>query len=197
VRKLLLLMLFPIVLLSALLLAPLTALAAGPAVRVDDPDDVTGRRLLDIKSATNQAEDWGGTLENGMFSIQAFEPIGQGNFLTRRGAVPYATIRIIVRYTKVHPGPDYIFTLRWDEEFDAYWRGEDLVTGDVTDIDGGVFTPTPDALAFFYEAGTIPVDGISGFSWATQYVRLNRETSEVRGVIDRAPDEGFASQGAS
>jgi hypothetical protein len=181
----------------AVLLVPSTALAAGPAVRVDDPDDVTGRRLLDIKSATNQAEDWGGTLENGMFSIQAFEPIGQGNFLTRRGADPYATIRIIVRYTKVHPGLDYIFTLRWDEEFDADWRGEDLVTGDVTGIAGGVFTPTPDTLAFFYEAGIIPVDGISGFSWATQYVRLNRETGEVRGVIDRAPDQGFASQGAS
>lgn len=95
---------------------------------------MTGRRLLDIKSATNQAEDWGGTLENGMFSIQAFEPIGQGNFLTRRGAETYATIRIIVRYTRVHPGPGYIFTFRWDEEFDASWRGEDLVTGDVTDI---------------------------------------------------------------
>jgi hypothetical protein len=115
----------------------------------------------------------------------------------RRGAETFATIRIIVRYTRVHPGPGYIFTFRWDEEFDASWRGEDLVTGDVTDIAGGVFTPTPDTLAFFYEAGTIPVDGISRFSWATQYVRPNRETGEVRGVIDRAPDEGFASQGAS
>jgi hypothetical protein len=36
-----------------------------------------------------------------MFSIQAFEPIGQGNFSTRRGAAPYATIRIIVRHTNV------------------------------------------------------------------------------------------------
>lgn len=132
-----------------------------------------------------------------MFSIEAFEPIGQGNFLTRRGANPYATIRIIVRYTRDHPGPDYIITFRWDEEFDAYWRGEDLVTGGVTKLPGGVFTPTPDTLAFFYEAGTNPVDGANGFSWASQYVRLNRETGEVRGVIDRAPDEGFASQGAS
>jgi hypothetical protein len=58
VRKLLVIL--QILLVSALLLAPSTALAAGPAVRVDDPDDVTGRRLLDIKSATNQAEDWEG-----------------------------------------------------------------------------------------------------------------------------------------
>lgn len=81
-KKLLLLPLLLVLLVTGLMLAPSTALAAGPAVRVGDPDDVTGGRLLDIKSATNQAEDWGGTLENGMFSIQAFEPIGQGNFLT-------------------------------------------------------------------------------------------------------------------
>lgn len=57
VRKLILLLLPVILLASGLMLAPSTALAAGPAVRVEDPDDVTGRRLLDIKSATNQAED--------------------------------------------------------------------------------------------------------------------------------------------
>jgi hypothetical protein len=55
---------------------------------------------------------------------------------------------------------------------------------------GGVFSPAPDTLAFFYEAGVVSAGG-NDFTWAAQYVRLNRETENIRGVIDRAPDTGF------
>jgi hypothetical protein len=73
---------------------------------------------------------------------------------------------------------------------------EDLVTGNVTDIWRSVH-PNAGYAGILLRSRAVAVDGINRFSWATQYVRLNRETGEVRGVTDRAPDEGFASQGAS
>ena len=69
-----------LLLITALLLTclPATAKAAGPTSTVQDPspDDVVDRRLLNIKSATNQTEDWSSIpFERGMFSVETYEPI--------------------------------------------------------------------------------------------------------------------------
>jgi len=163
---------------------------ADSAVRVADPDDVTSRRRMDIKVATSQVADFGGPATDGIFVVEAYEPITQSDFLDASER-SRATLEVIIRYEESHPGNDIVFRFVWDEEFDANsWHSTNFVTGETAH--GNMFQPTDHTLQFSYPAGTIPDD--DGFDWAVRYVRLDTGTGARRGVIDRAPDVGFSGQ---